>query len=342
MSLERGLFDDLNSFQQGFRQGLTQILQQPGLGAFILACANVNNQHDLQESMADDIDRQYRLLKARFMSAETAAGSPEDRQVFQSLMALRLENLPVTERRQLGPWSVQHNTMRGFRPMRHASESPSRLLLPFDTYGFSFNKDFMLQEMFWQGQWRGHGLSAYYNKFPFADYHLLWVPDREQAHSQYLQPVYHHLIWELLQELAPVLPGFALGYSSIGACASVNHLHFQSYLGEPLTVTKSNWKHNGGSDDYPLQVFVFQQPEAAWHLIEQLHQQNQPYNLLYGDNAIYCLPRQLQGSIALPDWSAGFAWREMSGEMLSMSREAYLNLTRQELESALAQWRVEL
>ena len=258
------------------------------------------------------------------------------------MLALGLENLPATEKRQLGPWSVQYNAIRGFRHTRHATDSPEALLIPFDTNGFSFNKPFMLQEMFWQGTFRGHTLSAYYNKFPFADYHLLWVPDRELGQSQYLQQAYHHLIWQLVEELSPVLPGFAMGYSSIGACASVNHLHFQSFIGKPLAVTEPCWRHNGGDQEYPLQAHVFTQAKDAWQLIEQLHLQNQPYNLLYSHGRIYCLPRQKQGSVELPAWSPGFAWREVSGEMLSLSRADYLDMSRETIESSLACWRIEL
>jgi len=232
--------------------------------------------------------------------------------------------------------------MRGFRPLRHASKAPVGLHVPFKPDDFHFNKPFISKELFWQGEFQGHGLAAYYNKFPFADYHLLWVPDREQEHSQYQQQTYHHLIWALVDELSSALPGFAVGFSSMGGCASVNHLHFQSYLGDRLSVERNCWRHNGGDEAYPLSVSVFHRPEDAWLLIQQFHAQNQPYNLLYTRDKIYCLPRLRQGSIQLPEWSPGFAWREVCGEMLSVKREDYLCLSQQDIEACLAQWRVDL
>lgn len=342
MSLDKDVFYDRHVFESAFQQRLTGILHKKALGAFILACANASSQPDLLTSMATAIDRQFHRLKDHLQSGGLDNTSPEDRQVFESLIALGLENLPATEHRQLGPWSVQYNTMRGFRHTRHATDSPETLLIPFDTDGFSFNKPFMLQERFWQGTFCGHSLTAYYNKFPFADYHLLWVPDRELGQSQYLQQAYHYLIWQLVEELLPVLPGFAIGYSSIGACASVNHLHFQSFTGKPLAVTDPCWRHNGGMSDYPLQAHVFTQAEDAWAFIAQLHQQNLAYNLLYSHNRIYCLPRQKQGRIEQPLWSPGFAWREVSGEMLSLDRKAYLHITREDIESSLSCWRIEV
>lgn len=336
------IFQSVESFEQAFIDRLKKLLQNTNLATFVLACANASRQEVLLSALSPAIESQYRQLQSLFRQGRLDTAKAEDRTLFAYLVELGMEHLPATEQRWLGPWSVQYNILRGFRPLGHGAEAPAVLHLPFDSQGFSFNKPFMLEELFWQGELASHSLAAYYNKFPFADYHLLWVPDRLSAHPQYLRSHYHRLIWQMQQDLCLSLAGFAVGYSAMGACASVNHLHFQSYMGEALSITHGCWQHNGGVEEYPLAVFVFQDPDEAWRLIDQLHQQNQPYNLLYTQTAIYCLPRRRQGSVALPDWSPGFAWREVCGEMLCLHRDGYLSLTRQELENTLRKWRVEI
>jgi hypothetical protein len=340
--LASDIFSQREAFHAAFANGLQSILGQHSLGAFILACANASGQAVFDEALGPELTREYQALAQGLNDNNTAAGGTEDLEVFHCLQALGLENLPPTMLREILPWHLQFNAMRAFRPMRHAASVPETLQQAFDPNGFHFNKPFMLSEQFWEGQGYGHQLSAYYNKYPFADYHLLWVPDREQGRPQYLERPYHDLVWSLSHDLNTALPGFAMAYNALGAYASVNHLHFQSYLGEPLPVTRKIWRHNGGNEDYPLAVMRFEEPDEAWRFIETLHHMNQPYNLLYSGGEIYCIPRLRQGSHPQPDWSPGFAWRELCGDIVTAKRDDFDALSAQDITTALGHLSVTL
>ena len=340
--LDTDLFSHPETFSTEFTAGLQRILGQHSLGAFILACANASGQAGLYQALGALLEAEYRDLRQDYLAGVEANGVAEDLQVFVRLLELGLENLPPTSTRTTGPWQLQFNAMRAFRPQRHAAQVPERLDIPFDPLDFHFNKPFMVKEQLWEGSGYGHILAAYYNKYPFADYHLLWVPDRDRQLPQFLPRQYHELIWQLCIDLNESLPGFAMGYNALGGFASVNHLHFQSYLGEPLPITYGLWQHNDGQQDYPLSVYRFHQPEEAWRLIQQMHEMNQAYNLLYTDEAMYCIPRLRQGTYEQPLWSPGFAWREVCGDMVTVEAEDFDRLTAQAIESELGKLKVVL
>jgi len=338
--LDTEIFSRPDAFHTAFVRGLKAILQQNSLGAFILTCANATTQPEFNDELQTGLEQAYQHLIQRSKANAQEAG--EDAQVFRQLQTLGLENLPPTAYRNLQPWLLQYNAMRAFRPLRHAASVPDTLRVPFDADGFHFNKPFMLREQLWEGQAYGHTLSAYYNKYPFAEYHLLWLPDRERQQPQFLTSAYHELVWRLCSDLNQGLPGFAMAYNALGALASVNHLHFQSYLGKALPITHGQWRHNGGDQDYPLTVLRFTEPDEAWRFIEQLHEMNQPYNLLYSTDAIYCIPRKRQGSYIQPDWSPGFAWRELCGDIVTVTEGDFQALTAQGIAMALGRLSVEL
>ena len=84
------------------------------------------------------------------------------------------------------------------------------------------------------------------------------------------------LIWQLVEAQQTVLPGFAVGYNSIGACASVNQLHFQSFIRpEPLPIEQLRWRHNGGGDDHQVELAASQRvraPQGLGHpYVQRLH-----------------------------------------------------------------------
>lgn len=333
--LDTDIFSQPDVFDAAFTDGLQRILGQGSLGAFILACANASGQSDLNNALDAMLLSQYRQLKQAYLAGDHAKGVAEDLQVFRQLLDLGLENLPPTSLRTDGPWQLQFNSMRAFRPQRHAAQVPESLLIPFAPSGFHFNKPFMVKEQLWEGRGYGHTLSAYYNKYPFADYHLLWLPDREKQLPQFLLPQYHELIWQLCRDLNESLPGFAMGYNALGGYASVNHLHFQSYYGAALSISDKRWRHNEGDRDYPIDVYRFHEPAEAWRLIQQLHEMNQPYNLLYTAEAMYCIPRKRQGDYVQPSWSPGFAWREVCGDLVTVERQEFDRLSAQVIELEL-------
>ncbi len=204
--------------------------------------------------------------------------------------------------------------MRALRPARASVEVIDVINQPFDTDKFNFNRPFLRPEILWESDWHGRQIRVLYNKFPFAPYHLIIVPDPELQLPQYLTTEYHSMMWDLLQQQQYALPGFGAGYNSLGACASVNQLHFQSFVStELLPIEQQQWQHNGGDDQYPLNCFAFGSAQDSWEMIDQCHISNQPYNLLCRPGRCYVLPRIPQGSETVAPRVAGAGWIELCG-----------------------------
>jgi diadenosine tetraphosphate (Ap4A) HIT family hydrolase len=322
-------FSSLESFQQAFSSGLSGLLQKGGLGPFILVCANASFDKRVEAATAAGLAALYQSLRTEYVDA-LSRGKPiqaveEDLLVFLKLHAVGFEQLRATETRHAGPWEVQFNQLRSFRPQRITTQVPQSLHAPFDEAGFHFNKSFMQKEAFWAGKLSGRHATLYYNKYPFVDLHCLLVPERESCLSQFLTESHHHYLWQVTHDLSRTLEGVGFGYNSLGAFASVNHLHFQMFVKPAgFPVMHADWQHNGGTTPYPAEY------------LSGLHDKNTPYNLLYGKDCLYIFPRKKQGCYAQPDWTAGFAWHEMAGGMVAFNRENYSRLDQASIEQELA------
>jgi hypothetical protein len=147
----------------------------------------------------------------------------------------------------------------------------------------------------------------------------------------------HGWAWNVAAELGAGLPGFGLAYNSLGAQASVNHLHFQSFMAATdLPVLSPHFTHNGGNRPYPLPCQVANAADTAWLMLDELHQQATPYNLVYTPGRLHILPRLPQGSHANPDWGAGLAWSELAGAVTVFTREDFEALTEPDISAALS------
>ncbi len=335
------IFSSNEVFQATFKRGLLDLLDQGNLSAFILVCANATFDSHLHDEMTDSLNRLFARLQNEAISAlqdgRDIQAVEEDLLVFLKICALGMAQLNPTETRHEGQWQIQFNQLRSFRPKRITNRVPEHLRQPFDEDGFHFNKGFMLKESFWQGMLHGRHASLYYNKYPFVDYHGLLVPERDSCLPQYLTESHHHYLWEISQELALTLDGVGFAYNSLGAFASVNHLHFQMFLKpEGFPVTDAGWSHHGGERAYPTSCQVFADAHAAWNWIHDLHERETPYNLLYLPGRVYVFPRRKQGTYSQPAWTSGFTWHELSGGMIAFSREAYESLDAGAIEKEMA------
>ena len=334
-------FTTLESFQQAFTSGLTGLLQKGGLGPFILVCANASFDQRVEAATAEGLAVLYQSLSADYVDALSSGKAiqavDEDLLVFLKLHAVGFARLQATETRFAGPWEVQFNQLRSFRPRRISAQVPQTLHVPFDEAGFHFNKPFMQKESFWSGKLSGRHATLYYNKYPFADFHGLLVPERESCLPQFLTEAHHHYVWQVTLDLSRTLEGVGFGYNSLGAFASVNHLHFQMFVKPAgLSVMSADWQHNGGTTLYPASCAVFDSAASAWNFLCGLHEKNTPYNLLYGKGRVYVFPRMKQGCYQQPDWTSGFAWLEMAGGMITFNRESYLHLEQATIAEELA------
>lgn len=339
--VDETIFESAESFSAAFTSGLAEMLEHNGLGVFILVCANAGFDPRIQQALAERLQQRYQEYSEQYRTAlrngRSLPDADDDVMVFLKLMAIGFETLLPTQRRQEGPWEMQFNPLRAFRPPRMANTRVESLHVPFNENGFHFNKPFLRKESFWSGPLQGREVELLYNKFPFVEHHALLVPQREHEAPQYLTHDDHHYMWRVTSELGAALPGLGFGYNAHGAYASVNHLHFQLFLREaPLPVQLPLWRHNGGSRDYPSRVERFDNPEAAWRYIEIMHRGGDSYNLLYLPGEIYCLPRRMQGSYSHSAWTAGFAWYEMCGGVVSFSQDDYTGLNGEMIETEFA------
>lgn len=336
------LFTSPEAFRGAFAQGLLGMLaRHPGLGTYILALANAANDPELWPSLEPAlVERHYHLaaLISVALRQGRAVGEPEDDlTVFLKLMAIGFEFLGRLETRRAGPWTVQLNPLRALRPARNSGMRIEGLQRPFNPDGFHFDKPFLAREILWQGELLDRPVALLYNKFPFAPGHGLLVPDRSRGLPQWLTPAWHDFAWRLTETLGACLPGFGLAYNSLGAQASVNHLHFQTFLGtEPLPIESPDWQHNGGAVAYPSACTVFTSAREAWCHLDELHQRQAAYNLVYLPGRVHVLPRRHQGDHPVPAWSGGHAWYEMAGGVTTFNREDYERLTETDIAQALA------
>jgi hypothetical protein len=329
------------AFRAAFVAGLTRMLGEgDGLGGYILVLANAAQAPALWQQLERRLEERHYHLAA-LITAALRQGRPldlpdDDLLVFLKLMAMGFGSAGIVATRAAGPWEVTFNPLRALRPPRASHVRAEGISRAFDPNGFHFNLPILEQEVLWAGELLGRPARLFFNKFPFAELHGLLVPEPERGMPQLLTPEFHGWAWEVGEALGRSLPGFGLAYNSYGAHASVNHLHFQTFLrARPLPLSSPHWAHNGGDTPYPAHCLGFDDPLAAWAAIDRLHARSLPYNLLYLSGRIYLLARQPQGSYARPAWSTGHAWYEMAGGVVTFSREHFDRLEAEAIETEL-------
>ncbi len=325
------IFSSQEKLAELFKQGLANLLHGYNeLGVFILVLANVSLDPELQEKLDRKVKGRYQLLRRsfkRFPRSFYLDDARDDMQVFRKLLRIGMIRLQPNESRDEGPWELQFNQLRSFRPSRIADCHVEGVRAPFDIDGFHFNKPFLLKEIFWEGPLAGRRTSLYYNKFPFMPFHSLMVPERGACHPQYLRQFDLEYLWVASEFLGQTLPDIGFGYNSYGANASINNLHFHMFVREkPLPITGAEWLHNGGDREYPVGCCSFISVQDAWEFISGLHRQDVSYNLVVVPGCIYCIPRRRQGSYTHADWNSGFAWYEVAGGITTVRRDDYQSL----------------
>lgn len=341
-----GIFTRPDRFRADFVAGLERQLAEPGLGTFILVLANACFDAEVWPLMRARIGTRFDELSAEVRQALRAGGRlayPEDDlMVFLKLMAMGLDAIGATEYRCAGPWELQFNPLRALRPTRVSGLKTEGMAVPaFNPAGFHFNKPFLRPEILWEGELLRRPCRLLYNKFPFAPWHGLLVPEPTREHPQRLGQEAHLHAWHVVEQLGTSLPGLSLSYNSFGAFASVNHLHFQTTLrSHPLPVEGAMWSHNGGVTPYPAHCTVLEDALEAWLHIDAMHARGLAYNLIYRPGRLYCLTRRHQGSHPLAPWSAGLAWYEMAGGVVAFSRAEFEALHDTDIRLELDQTRI--
>jgi len=331
------LFSSSQDYKDTFNNGLVKLAQDDGLGTFILAMANATFDKEIYDVTKEVLSSNFISLKKKYTESFTQGKKvnevDEDLLVFLKMICVGFDKLQTTVFRNESDWELQFNHVRGFRPNRISQQTIENLLLEFSATEFNFNKPFMAKERLWEGEYKKSQFSLYYNKYPFAHYHTLLVPEREKQYPQFLQLSHHNMMWEFLDSIGEKFEGVGAGYNSRGAFSSVNHLHFQLFLREKtLPVTESKWLHNGGSTTYPAACHVFSNRKESGQFIKNLHKTNTAYNLLYFPGGVYCFPRKMQGSYEHAKWTPGFSRYELAGGILTANQDSYEALTKNDIE----------
>jgi hypothetical protein len=334
------IFDNVDAFRAAFEQRLFDLVDHDVLGVFILALANASFEGHLFERLGGRLRTAFMRWEERFESGDRRAvgAAPDDIAVFQRLREHGFDRLETTRWRRCGPWWLQFNPLRSFRPPRMSHTVVDSAFEPFDDKGFHFNKAFLRDEILWQGEITGTPVRLLYNKFPFAELHGLLVPAPAQCRPQCLRRSDLDEIWQITEWLGMRLPGVGFGYNSYGAYASVNHMHFQMYCrGDGIyPVERPGWTHNGGRARYPAVVATFDGVAALWQAVEAIHRANGGYNLLLRPGRAYLVRRALQGSYVHSDWTGGFAWSECAGVCTLFDEESYAGLSEGAITAELA------
>jgi len=301
-----------NAFKTQFILQLKNMLnnnESGGLGAFILVLSNSMQDKALFDALSPHLERRFLALQKT-----TWEKSPiDDKQVFERIQQLGLEKFGCWEKSHLEPWELIYNPIRALRPARASEQKITQIHQAFDADKFHFNKPFLRPEILWEGVWDSINMRVLYNKFPFTPWHLLLALEPEKQHPQFVSLATHQHIARLINHCQH-LPNFGIAYNSLGAYASINQLHFQGFIREALPIEHSSWQHNGGETAYPIACERYHNPIEAWQHIAALHQENQPYNLLYRPNACYVIPQQGQSGHVIPStWLHGAGWHEMCG-----------------------------
>jgi hypothetical protein len=335
-------FASAATLEQRFADGLAAILEtHRGLGAYILALANATCEARLWARLSSTLAARHAELADAIADTlrrgGTLAEPDDDVMVFLKLNTIGFAHLRRVESRRVGVWEVLYNPLRALRPPRISAMRFDGLLRAFDPAGFHFNKSFLASEVLWDGMLAGRPARILYNKFPFARRHGLLVPEPLREMPQYLSPELHGWAWEVCAQSGAA--GLCLAYNSRGAGASVNHLHFQSFVpSRPLPLQDAGFAHNGGNRPYPLPCQRFDDPAEAWVELDRLHQSDTPYNLVYGRDGLHLVARCAQDSGALTAPCRGYGWSEMAGAVTVFSREAFDDFAASEYEAELARF----
>ncbi len=319
-----------DAFRALFADRLEKMLETGSLGAFILVLANSMQDVGLRQRLAAPLQQAFDQLRRNTPDAPL-----DDAVVFDALRKTGLQPFAEWESRQTDPWRLNFNPLRALRPPRASGESFTKIRKPFKPEAFHFDKPFLEPEILWRGTTQNLPLTVLYNKFPFAPFHLLVAPETSSHLPQFLTGEHHTAMWRLLEQQADTLLGLRFTYNSIGAGASVNHLHFQGFISEPLPVENTRWSQNGGDTDYPLPCQFHQSVCDAWKAISEYQKSNQPFNLLYSPGGCHIFARKPAGDNTLPDWARGAAWAEVCGLFTFSRREDFDSVGKAQIEDVL-------
>lgn len=265
----------------------------------------------------------------------------------------------------------EHGFIAQLNEGRHLKKRPTefrvdRVLQPFDANKFNFTKVGQ-EEVLFRFEAGGGSRSHYFDRAPIKESdppsvvainvspieygHVLLIPRVLECLPQRIDPDSLMLALHMAQEAGS--PYFRLGYNSLGAFATINHLHFQAYyMSAPFPVEKApteripvtKVQYDNGVKisrllNYPVRALVYEGGNTLKDLSDMvsgaciwLQENNIPFNVLISDSGkkIFLFPqcyaeKQALGEVnqELLDTQVNPAVWEISGHMVLKRRKDY-------------------
>lgn len=311
--------------------------QYPGMAVTAISNFNLLGEY-APASVLNSIDNRY--------GVEVAVDAAVLGEALRRVDNLGLIRIEFPERIVVGEFIVNYNFIRGFKPKRAGRILDAKLNTLFDPYEFHYGKEEVEPEVFVTEKFsQTLNIDFMFNRYPFAPYHFLFVPNRKSGHNQFLDSDKDREIiesaWHKVHE-SGLGPGVRLCYNSNGAHASVNHLHFQGFFlvdGWNLPIEKflvnGEFKEKGfymkGESFIPERDAV----RGLTAFIKEMNDRDSKkekiaYCFYMTPKGIVCFPRKHQGDKHYLDLlgdptdpaiiTTGFAFYEMLGEILTPNR----------------------
>ncbi|XP_009127029.1 GDP-L-galactose phosphorylase 2 [Brassica rapa] len=254
---------------------------------------------------------------------------------------------------------------------RHLKKRPTefrvdKVLQPFDANKFNFTK-VCREELLFQFEAdmpldvdNSPNVVAI-NVSPIEYGHVLLIPRVLDCLPQRID--HKSLLLALHMAVEAANPYFRVGYNSLGAFATINHLHFQAYyLAMPFPIEKAHSLKITTTNDgvrisklmsYPVRGLLFEGGNSIKELSDDvsnasvcLQNNNISFNILISDSGkrIFLLPqcyaeKQALGGVSseLLDTQVNPAVWEMSGHMVLKRKKDYEGATEEKARSLLAE-----
>ena len=336
----------------------------PGIAVLLIANMHLHNQW-IPSSVFNSVD--YTRME---LDKDNKAG--EDANLLGELVKTingGVLNIPKPDIKPVGDCLVQYNMIRGYRPVREAQAEQLNIDAKFNPAKFHYADPRLCppETVFMTDEYKGTQFDLLFNKYPFTPFHFLLVPERGKMHNQYIGGGnfrFVEAVWQFMEEAKD--PALRVAFNSLGAHASVNHMHFQAFFADdkfslPIEA-KLPWILPGAAimtnlpikhavwiaknSDNPaealtqLQMFTNRLHEIAKQAETDSSIDSPAYNLYFTNRGIALFPRRHQGQgkyleilqriTKIEDgkkFTTGYAFMEMLGEIICPNQNGFKSVT---------------
>ncbi|KAJ8720973.1 hypothetical protein PYW08_006438 [Mythimna loreyi] len=275
-------------------------------------------------------------------------------EIHEAMDVFRYKIDKLEERIVDGSYLLQLNPDR--QSKRRTPEEMNNIFQPFDEKKFNFNKVSPKEILFSIEDEGGNKHTVLINVSPVSRYHSLLCPYVDKCLPQVVTPESLDLAVQIMFLIEDRT--VRIGFNSICAFASVNHLHYHFFVEKNiLAVEKVKWQ-NFKEDVYlldksfPVPAFCFQvqrhsSTKTLWKVLEYFLKKSIAHNILMTKirriggpedvvNVIVWPRRNTNGAKKLAAFNV--AVLELSGWFPIYDAESFKNLDAKGLEAELLKW----